>query len=113
MNEIIYPLVYIAGVLMAASAQIMLKKSAGKTFDSKLKEYLNIPVLAAYAIFFVSTLCTVFAYRNLPLALGPILGATEYIFVAIFSRVFLQEKVAREKLAGLVLIVIGVLICTI
>ena len=63
-----------------------------------------------FDIFFGATLCTVFAYKYVPLSMGPILGATEYIFVAILSYLFLKEKISKKKFIGLLTIVLGVLI---
>ena len=42
--------------------------------------------------------------------MGPILGTTEYVFVAILSYYLLKEKISKKKLIGLITIIIGVLI---
>lgn len=111
MNKVlVYSGIYILGVIVSAIAQILLKKSADVKRESKIKEYLNFKTIFAYAIFFGATLCTVFAYKYVPLSMGPILGATEYVFVAILSYYLLKEKISKKKLIGLVTIVIGVLI---
>ena len=67
-------------------------------------------VILAYTIFFLATLCTVFAYKYVPLSMGPILGATEYVFVALLSFFLLKEKIGKKKLAGLLVIIAGVII---
>lgn len=114
MNKIIlYSGIYIFGVIVSAFAQILLKKSADTTKDSKLAEYLNFKTIFAYGIFFGATLCTVIAYKYVPLSMGPILGTTEYIFVAILSYFFIKEKITLKKLIGLITIVIGVLVFSI
>ena len=114
MNKVLlYSCVYILGVIISAFAQILLKKSANIERENKLKEYLNFKTIFAYTIFFGATLCTVFAYKYVPLSMGPILGTTEYIFVAIFSYWLLKEKISKKKLIGLITIVIGVLIFSI
>lgn len=111
MNKVvIYSGIYILGVIISAFAQILLKKSADVKRESKIKEYLNFKTIFAYAIFFGATLCTVFAYKYVPLSMGPILGTTEYIFVAILSYFLLKEKISKKKLIGLITIVFGVLI---
>lgn len=111
MNKVlVYSGIYILGVIVSAIAQILLKKSADVKRESKIKEYLNFKTIFAYAIFFGATLCTVFAYKYVPLSMSPILGATEYVFVAILSYYLLKEKISKKKLIGLVTIVIGVLI---
>ena len=81
MNKtIIYALIYISGVLISAFAQVLLKKSADIKKDNIIKEYLNFKTICSYSIFFVATLCSVFAYKYLPLSYGPVLGTLEYIF---------------------------------
>ena len=114
MNKVlIYSGIYILGVIVSAVGQILLKKSADVKRENKLKEYLNFKTIFAYGIFFAATLCTVIAYKYVPLSMGPVLGTTEYIFVAILSYWLLKEKVSKRKLIGLISIILGVLIFSI
>ena len=75
-----------------------------------LAEYLNPFTVAAYTIFIVATLLTIISYKEVPLSMAPILGASEYFFVAALSRVFLKEKISPKKLIGLCVIITGVLV---
>lgn len=109
-NVLIYSGIYILGVIISAFAQVLLKKSADIKRENKIKEYLNFKTIFAYGIFFGATLCTVFAYKYVPLSMGPILGTTEYIFVALLSLWLLKEKISKKKLIGLITILIGVLV---
>ena len=114
MNKVlIYSGIYILGVIVSALAQVLLKKSADIERESKIKEYLNFKTIFAYSVFFGATLCTVIAYKYVPLSMGPILGTTEYVFVAILSYYLLKEKISKRKLIGLITIVLGVLIFSI
>ena len=114
MNKVvIFSGIYILGVIISAFAQILLKKSADVERESKLKEYLNFKTIFAYGIFFGATLCSVFAYKYLPLSYGPILGTLEYIFVAVLSYIFLKEKIKKKKLIGLLIVLAGVFIYSI
>ena len=79
----LYSLFILFGTFISAISQVMLKKAAMKTYPSKIREYLNPLVLSAYLIFIVATLCSVIAYRGVPLSLGPVLEATSYIYVTI------------------------------
>lgn len=110
MGEIGFGAVYILGVIISSIAQIILKKSAGKKYSSRIREYFNLRVIFSYGILLVATFCTIFAYKKIPLSLGPILGATEYIFVAILCGLFLKERISTKKVIGLIIIVIGVAI---
>lgn len=114
MNKIfIYALIYIAGVLISAFAQVLLKKSADTKKENIIKEYFNVKTICSYAIFFIATLCSVFAYKYLPLSYGPVLGTLEYIFVAVLSYILLKEKISKKKLVGLLIVLTGVLIYSI
>lgn len=114
MNKVlIYSLIFLAGVIVSSFSQIVLKKSANKQYDKWYKEYLNVRVIAAYSMFFLATICSVFAYKYVPLSMGPILGATEYVLVSGLSWMILKEKIGRKKLLGLIVIVAGVLIYTV
>lgn len=112
-NVLIFSGIYILGVFVSSIAQILLKKSANIERESKLKEYLNFKTIFAYGIFFGATLCTLFAYKFIPLTMGTILETTGYIFVTILSYFLLKEKITKKKLMGLLIIIIGVLIFSI
>lgn len=109
-NFVLGILIFVAGVFVSSVSQILLKKSAEKKYESRLKEYLNLRVIIAYLIFFSATLCSVFAYRYIPLSLGPILEASGYIFVFILGYLFLKEKFSPRKIIGLITILVGILI---
>ena len=105
--------IYIFGVLISSLSQILLKKSADVERESKLKEYLNFKTIFAYFMFFSATICTMLAYKYIPLSMGPILESMGYIFVAIFSYYLLKEKITKRKLLGLIIIIIGIVIFSI
>ena len=96
--------------MLSSSSQVILKKSANEKHESLIKEYLNVRVITAYAMFFASTIITVFAYKYVPLSLGPVLESCGYVFVAVLSYIFLKERLKRKQVIGLVLITVGVLI---
>ena len=109
MNDV-YIVIFLLSVLIAAISQILLKRSAGKQYTSKAIEYLNVRVIAAYALFFLSSLLTVLAYRGVPLSMGPVLETTGDLWVTIMGRLILKEKVSMRKLTGLAVIVLGVIL---
>ncbi len=110
MNNYLYVGIFLISVLVSSVSQILLKISAGKTYDSKIKEYLNAPVIIAYGLFFLSTVVTVLAYKYVDLSLGPVLEATGYIWVTLLGYLILKEKVSRKKLLGLVVIIVGIIV---
>jgi multidrug transporter EmrE-like cation transporter len=91
-------------------SQIILKSSADMKYDNKLKEYLNPRVIIAYGIFFFATLVTVYAYKGIPLSVGPILETTGYLWISLLGYFILKEKISRRKLIGLVIVVAGIII---
>lgn len=108
-----YIIFFLLSVFLSAMSQILLKKSAKMHYKSRIREYLNARVMIAYCLFFLSSLVTVYAYKGVPLSLGPILEATGYIWVSIMGYYFLKEKIGKKKRVGLVLIVLGIVLANI
>lgn len=106
----LYSLFILFGTFISAISQVMLKKAAMKEYPSKLKEYLNPLVIIAYMIFVVATLCSVVAYKGVPLSLGPVLEATSYIYVTIFGVKIFREKINKVKIIALILIILGIIV---
>lgn len=105
---LLYSCVMLIGVLVSSISQIILKKSAQKTYSSKLREYLNAPVIIAYGLFFGCTLISMYALKVVPLSMSPILESTGYIFAAILSYIFLKERLSRRQILGMVFIISGI-----
>lgn len=105
-----YASLILIGTFISAVSQVMLKKSAEKTYDSKIQEYMNPLVIGAYMIFVAATFLSIFAYRGIPLSMGGILEATSYIYVTFFGVRIFHEKVNGKKLAALALIICGIVV---
>lgn len=84
-----------------------------RKYKNLLIEYLNPFTILSYVIFVVATLLTIFSYKVVPLSMAPILGASEYFFVAALSRIFMKEKINLKKLIGLGIIVVGIIVYSI
>lgn len=111
MNDLVlYAGIYLVSVFISAVSQVLLKRSANRSHASALAEYLNPWVLGAYTIFFIATFLTIFAYRVVPLSLGPILEATSYIYILVFGAIFFGERVTVRKLAAIGLIIVGIVV---
>ena len=109
----IYSCFILLGTFISSVSQVMLKIAAKRSYPSKIKEYLNFTVITAYGIFFLATLCSVFAYKVVPLSLGPILEATSYIYVTVFGVTIFKEKINMRKIIALLLIITGIVIYTV
>ena len=105
---LLYSLFLLGGVFVSAISQVMLKKAALKTYDSKIKEYLNPLVIIAYILFVGTTFLSILAYKGIPLSMGPVLEATSYIYVTIFGVKIFKEKINLKKIIALVLIIAGI-----
>lgn len=105
-----YYLFLLGSVVLASVSQILLKISAKKTHASFLKEYLNVFVIAGYALLACSTLTTILAYRGIEFKNGPIIESLGYILVMALSYFILKEKVTKRKLLGYALILTGVVV---
>lgn len=105
-----YIALFLFSVFISSVSQIMLKTSANKEYTRWIDEYLNPKVIIAYGLFFVSSLLTVFAYKYVPLSMGPILEATGYVFVSALGYFILKEKIGKRKIFGLIVIVLGIIV---
>lgn len=107
-----YHLIFVISVTISSISQVMLKKSANKKENTGLKEYLNPLVIIAYGLFFASTVLTMYAFKGVPMNQGPVIESLGYVIVMILGRIFLSEKITRNKLIGICLILAGVLLCS-
>lgn len=108
MKILVFSLIFVFGVFISSVSQVILKKSSNIKYDNPICEYLNVRVIVAYGIFFMATLLTIFAYKVIPLSMGPILDATGYIFVTIFGVTIFKESLNSKKIIALALILIGI-----
>ena len=107
-----YLMIGFFSVFVSSVSQTMLKKASMKEHNSFIQEYLNLPVILAYGMFFGSTLLTMLAYKKLPLSMSPAFESSSYLFVTLFGVTIFREKVGRRKLFALLLILAGILIFT-
>ncbi|MBQ9926518.1 MAG: EamA family transporter [Lachnospiraceae bacterium] len=101
-------IVLLVSVLIASFSQILLKKSAEKTYSSWLREYLNVYVICGYGMMFVSMFMTIIAYSGMEFTNVQIIEATGYIMVLILSYFFFKEKITKRKLLGMLFIFAGI-----
>ena len=106
----VYILLLLLSVVIASFSQILLKKSAGKTYDSIVKEYLNPYVIIGYGMMVVSTITTILAYRGLEYKNGPVVESSGYILIMILSYIFFKEKITRKKVIGNILVLLGIFV---
>lgn len=110
MSMIVHATVMLLGIFVASLAQVLLKKSAQQKYDNLIKEYFNWKVILGYVMMFSATLCTVFAYKVIPISLGLVLDSMGYIFVTVFGYFFFKESMSWKRFSALFLIVSGILV---
>lgn len=108
--QFLYGGILLLGVLISAVSQVMLKKAAMKTYSSPIREYLNPLVIFAYVLFVGTTFLSVFAYRGIPLSMGPVLEATSYLYITFFGVTVFKEKMNKKKFLALCLIIAGIFV---
>lgn len=104
----VYALINLLGVFVSAVSQVLLKKSALEQHESAVGEYLNPKVVFAYVLFVAATLLSTIAYKGIPLSMGPLLDATGYLYVTAFGVLIFHERINRQKIIALVLILAGI-----
>lgn len=97
-------------VFIASFSQILLKKSAGKKYDSFVKEYLNPYVIVGYGMMVGSTILTILAYRGIAYKNGPVIESMGYILIMFLSFLFFKEPITKRKVLGNLLILLGIFI---
>lgn len=112
-NELFYALFLLFGVFVSAISQVILKKAALKTYDSKIKEYINPLVITAYVMFVGTTFLSIYAYKGLPISMGPVLEATSYVYVTVFGLLFFNERLNIKKIIALLFIIVGIVCCSV
>ena len=101
--------IMVVSELLASTSQILLKKSAGIAYASRIREYLNPYVMGGYGMLFVSMLLTILAYRATDsYMIVPVLETMGYIFVLLLGRLVFGEPITRNKLLGILCILGGI-----
>ena len=109
MNSIFF-LIALCSVIIASFSQVLLKMGAGKTYTSKIREYLNFFVITGYGMLFVSMVLTIVAYSHLSYLSVPVVEAVGYVLVPVLSYFIFKEKLSKRKILGIVFILAGIIV---
>ncbi len=96
--------------LLASTSQVLLKKSAQKKYSNFIREYLNWFVICGYGLLVLSMVVSIFCYGGLGYMGVVVMEPMSYVLVMIMSRIFFKEKVTPSKLAGMALILGGIIV---
>ncbi len=106
----LYLVILIISVIIASFAQILLKKSAARTYSSPIREYLNVYVIGGYGMMFLSMFLTILSYGGLDFTNVPVIESLGYIIVMLLGYFFFKEKITKRKLLGMLIIMGGILV---
>jgi len=95
--------------ILGAAAQILMKTGANHIAHPGLWGMLtNLPLMAGYCLYGISTLLLVLALKDGELSLlYPVIALT-YVWVTVLSFVIFRDEINPFKITGIVLIVTGV-----
>jgi len=105
----IFHLVVTGSVLLAAFAQMMLKKGASLPHPSFLAEYLNIWVIGGYMMMMASLVIDIWAVsKGVQVKEVSTIESFSYLFVPVLSSMLFNERITLRKAASIGLILCGV-----
>lgn len=110
-SKIIYILLLVGNCIISAISQILLKKAALKEYTSFIRQYLNINVIFAYALFFAVVILNTYILKFLPLTVvNPLSESLPYVFSIVSGGIFFSEKITLRKIIGALFIITGILV---
>ncbi len=108
MNRLIAIILVNMATFLGGLGATYLKKGSK---DFKIKQLLsNKNVLLGLFLYALSTIFFIPALKFGELSLVYPFTSTSYIWAIIFSRLILKEKITKHKLAGVIIIIVGVIL---
>ncbi len=95
-------------VAVASISQVLLKKSALKTYNTVVREYLNPYVISGYGLLFLSMLLTIYAYSGMEYKNGPVIESLGNVVVLVLGYFVFGERISVRKMAGIACIMAGI-----
>jgi len=105
-----YWIAMFGAVALSAASQMLLKRAAKTEYATPLREYLNVWVIGGYGLLVLSMLSVIFACRGLEMKNVPVIEALGFPLVMLLGRIFYGEKLTKNKLIGMGLIMLGVIV---
>ncbi len=105
-----YIVVGIISVVLSCVSQMLLKVSANKKWNTRVREYLNMFVISAYFLLGACMLLTIYMYRGMEFKYGAIIESLSYVIIMIMGKLFFDEPFTQKKILGNVLIILGIFI---
>ena len=107
----IYIVITICTVFVAACAQMLLKQGARQTYTPWWRQYLNGWVISGYGIMFLSMAVNIWCmHKGLQLKDLSIIESMSYLFVPMLCRWLFKEPINRRKALAIGVIIVGVIV---
>jgi len=111
MNNFIAVGIYTLSGFVAAISQLILKIAANKpNGKAGFMQYLDIRILAAYAMLFITIFFNMIAMRYMPYKYAPVLSSLSYVFVLLLGRIILHEIIGKKRFMGIAMIFLGMFV---
>jgi drug/metabolite transporter (DMT)-like permease len=107
---LIYYLLTLIIVIFTSVAHLLLKKGSVISTDKHVKMYFHPYSITAYVIFAIVAFLSIYAMMGLDLKVFFALSSLTYICIPVLSFMFLKESVTKNKLIGIIMISIGVIV---
>ena len=108
MTPLISILIVVVGCIAGAYGGIMLKKGSSKFRLSINGTLKNKSLMIGIIVYAIGTITYIIALKGVELSMIYPLASTTYIWIAIFSKKMLGEKMNTLKWLGISLILVGV-----
>lgn len=106
-----YYLIVISSVFLAACAQMLLKQGARQQYDTWWRQYINGWVIGGYAIMLGTMLINIFAMsKGVEVKDVSVFESMSYLFVPILSFVIFKERLTWRKIIAIGVIIIGIIV---
>lgn len=99
--------------LISSLAQLIFKKALGSKLERKrdtLKLIRNRRIVVGVVIYFIALVVYLYALSEAPLSIVYPTFASTFIFIALISHFWLREKLPAMRIAGVLMIFLGIVI---
>ncbi|HME87538.1 MAG TPA: EamA family transporter [Candidatus Nanoarchaeia archaeon] len=110
MNIIVPVIIMVISSFLAAFGQLSLKIGSMKLQKKLSDVFKNFAFMAGILFYGLSTVLTIVALKGAELSVIYPLASLNYVWVSLLSATYLKEKVNAYKIAGIALIIIGVVL---
>ncbi len=106
----IYYLLTLVVILFTSIGHLLLKIGATRASNSGGKVYTNPVSIAGYLIFALVAFVSIYAMKGLDMKVFFALNSLTYICIPILAYLVLRESFTKNKIIGIIIISIGVMI---